>query len=158
MSILKHVGFYHGIEKEKLLEVDPLLSTGETPIFVTHPGKQDLDESPLATNLIQLMVRSGEFIYARFNDIALIESWNHFDIVYVVTGDKIKRLTRRDTLKHIYNMLPSEIFVRLGRFLIVNTTRLSGANFKEQTLEFDFQVKIKLEHATSLALFSKIGK
>lgn len=113
---------------------------------------------PIEPNLFQLFVKNGEYVYARSNDIILIESNDHWIKVYLAFGDQLKKTLRNDTLKNFLVTISNHSFLRLGRFCAVNTRRLSGANYSEQTLEFDFKVKVKLEHSIPGKVFSHLGK
>ena len=107
--------------------------------------------------LLRLFVKKGEYVYARPADIVLIESCDHLVKVYIGTGEKIKRAVRNGTLKEFLSQLPSQQFLRLGRFCAVNTSRLSGGNYQEQVFEFDFRLSIKLKHTLPFAAFKSIG-
>lgn len=108
--------------------------------------------------LFRLFVKNGEYVYARPNDIVMLESCDHMVKVYLAPDDKIKKTIRYNTLKDFLLQLPKEQFVRIGRFCAVNIQRLSGGNCNEQTFEFDFRVSIKLKHAIPQAAFNSIGK
>lgn len=106
----------------------------------------------------RLFVKNCEYVYARANDIIMIESCDHLVKVYIACNDKVKKALRHNTLKEFLSQLPQEQFLRIGRFCALNTHRLSGGNFNEQTLEFDFNIQIKLTHPISRTSFSSIGK
>lgn len=109
-------------------------------------------------NLFRLFVKNGEYVYARPNDIIMMESCDHLVKVYLAFNDKIKKTIRHNTLKDLLLQLPQDQFMRIGRFCAVNIHRLSGGNCNEQTFEFDFRVSIKLKHDISQAAFGNIGK
>ena len=111
-----------------------------------------------SANLFRLFVKNGEYVYARPNDIVMIESYDHLVKVYVAFSDQIKKTIRHNTLKDFLSQLPSDRFMRIGRFCAVNMHRISGGNYNEQTFEFDFNVSIKLKHSISSATFGNIGK
>jgi LytTr DNA-binding domain len=125
-------------------------------------NKAETNTSPLpyqnAPNLFRLFVKNGEYVYARPNDIIMMESCDHLVKVYVALNDKIKKTIRHDSLKDFLLQLPQDQFIRIGRFCAVNINRLSGGNCNEQTFEFDFRVSIKLKHAISHSAFYAIGK
>ena len=108
--------------------------------------------------LFRLFVKNGEYIYARANDIVMIESWDHVVKVYLVVDGKLKRSIRPSTLKGFLMQLPAAQFSRIGRFCAVNLFRLSGGNFDEQVFEFDFKVAVKLSHTLSHKVFANIGR
>ncbi|MEO6548936.1 MAG: LytTR family transcriptional regulator DNA-binding domain-containing protein [Ferruginibacter sp.] len=108
--------------------------------------------------LLRLFLKNGEYVYARPNDIILMESCDHLVKVYLAFDDKIKKTIRHNTLKDFLSVLPEENFMRIGRFCAVNVQRLSGGNCNEQTFEFDFKVSIKLSHAISQTAFGNIGR
>ncbi|GEO11940.1 LytTR family transcriptional regulator DNA-binding domain-containing protein [Segetibacter aerophilus] len=113
---------------------------------------------PNAKDLFRLFVKNGDYVYARPDDIVMMESCDHLVKVYVAFDDTIKKTVRANTLKDFLLQLPKTQFLRIGRFCAVNTRRLSGGNYNDQTFEFDFKVSIKLKHAISLAAFGTIGK
>ncbi|MEP7109465.1 MAG: LytTR family DNA-binding domain-containing protein [Ferruginibacter sp.] len=110
------------------------------------------------TNLFRLFVKNGEYVYARPNDIIMIESCDHMVKVYLASNDKIKKTIRHNTLKDFLLQLPQDQFMRIGRFCAINILRLTGGNCNEQTFEFDFKVSVKLKHAISNTAFTTIGK
>lgn len=109
-------------------------------------------------NLFRLFVKKGEYVYARPNDIIMIESCDHLVKVYVAVEGKVKLTTRYNTLKDFLSQLPESHFIRLGRFCAINIKRLTGGNCNEQIFEFDFKISIKLKHTVSHAVFSGFGK
>jgi DNA-binding LytR/AlgR family response regulator len=109
-------------------------------------------------DLFRLFVKNDEYVYARPNDIIMIESCDHLVKVYVAFSDKIKKTVRHDTLKNLLLLLPQNQFVRIGRFCAVNLHRLSGGNYNKQIFEFDFKVSIKLAHPVPHHVFNSIGK
>lgn len=109
-------------------------------------------------DLFRLFVKNGEYVYARPNDIIMMESCDHLVKVYVAFSDKIKKTVRHDTLKDFLLQLPKTQFLRIGRFCAINTDRLSGGNYLEQILEFDFKITVRLKHPISQGAFGKIGK
>jgi len=117
-----------------------------------------IENSPAAPHLFRLFVKNGEYIYARSNDIILIESCDHWIKVYLAFSDQIKKTSRHDTLKNFLTVLSNNYFIRLGRFCAVNSYRLSGGSYNEQTFEFDFKIKIKLQHPLSNDFFRNMGK
>ncbi len=114
--------------------------------------------SQMPSNLFRLFVKNGEYVYARSNDIIMMESCDHLVKVYLASNDKIKRTVRQNTLKDFLLQLPQDQFLRIGRFCAINLHRLTGGNHHEQTFEFDYRVSIKLKHAISPAAFNTIGK
>lgn len=109
-------------------------------------------------NLIRLFLKKGEYIYARPNDIVMVESCDHLVKVYMLRDDKVKKTIRCNTLKDFFAQLPEGHFIRIGRFCAINLRRLSGGDYNQQTFEFDFKVAIKLKHPISPAIFNNIGK
>ena len=124
---------------------------------VMHSKEGAIKNPPLEPNLLQLFVKNGEYVYARANDIILIESNDHWIRVYLAFDDELKKTLRNDTLKNFLVTLENHSFLRIGRFCAVNTLRLSGGNCNEQTLEFDFKIKVKLQHAIPAKVFSSLG-
>jgi DNA-binding LytR/AlgR family response regulator len=140
----------------------PSLDIAEQESFVHEPSK---NSEPVADrnifykdDLIRLFYKRGEFVYARPDDIVMIESSDHLINIYIVHEDKIKKTVRTNSLKDFHAQLPGNQFLRIGRFCIINLKRLSGGNCKEQSFEFDFKVSIKLKHAIPPSWFSDIGK
>lgn len=109
-------------------------------------------------DLFRLSVKNSEFIYARPNDIIMIESCDHLVKVYVAADGKAKLTIRRTTLKDFLLQLPLEQFIRISRFCAVNIHRLSGGNCTDQTLEFDFKISLKPKHTIPRSVFGNIGK
>ncbi len=121
-------------------------------VEISQPTPQNFEKP------FRLFVKNCEYVYARANDIILVESCDHLVKVYVACNAKVKKALRHNTLKEFLTQLPEEQFLRIGRFCALNTHRLSGGNFHEQTLEFDFNIQIKLTHPISRTSFSSIGK
>jgi len=120
-------------------------------------------EIPQATyqnfkDLFRLFVKNGEYVYARANDIVMIESCDHLVKVYLGINSMAKLTVRHNTLKDFLSQLPGAQFIRINRFCAVNILRLSGGNCNEQTFEFDFKISIKLTHSVSHMAFSALGK
>jgi DNA-binding LytR/AlgR family response regulator len=107
--------------------------------------------------LVRLLVKKGEYVYARPNDIVMIESCDHLVKVYLAYDDKCKKTIRSCTLKDFLSQLPDKHFLRIGRFCAINSKRLSGGSFNEQSFEFDFKISIKLRHAVPNTVFNTIG-
>ena len=132
----------------------------ETPHLFRY-GKQK-DNSSLVMhdpgNIFRLSVKNCEYIYARPDDIIMIESCDHLVKVYVAGEGKCKLTVRRTTLKDFLLQLPTDQFIRIGRFCAVNIHRLSGGNCTEQTFEFDFKISLKLKHPIPRSVFANIGK
>jgi DNA-binding LytR/AlgR family response regulator len=140
---------------------EPLLNTPAKEQLLISPGKQNEPatvKSIYKDNLIRLFYKRGEFIYARPDDIVMVESSDHLVNIYIVHEDKIKKTIRSNSLKDFLAQLPENQFLRIGRFCVINLKRLSGGNCKEQTFEFDFKVSIKLKHAIPPSWFNDIGK
>lgn len=110
------------------------------------------------SNILRLFVKNGEFIYAHSRDIIMIESCDHLVKVHLVSGDKVKKAIRQNTLKDVLSHLPANKFLRISRFCAINLDRLTGGSFNDQTFEFDFKISIKLQHAISNSAFNSIGK
>jgi DNA-binding LytR/AlgR family response regulator len=149
----------------------PLLNEPDKESLLNTPGKIPAANSPekndepgttgkifYRENLIRLFYKRGEFIYARPDDIVMVESSDHLINIYIVHEDKIKKTIRSNSLKDFLAQLPGTQFLRIGRFCVINLKRLSGGNCKEQTFEFDFKVSIKLKHAIPPSWFNDIGK
>jgi hypothetical protein len=118
----------------------------------------DLENEMLPGNLFRLFVKNGEYVYARPDDIFMIESCDHLVKVHLGTGGKVKLTIRHSTLKDFLSQLPEDQFVRIGRFCAINIFRLSGGNCNRQVFEFDYNISIKLKHAVSNTVFTCIGK
>lgn len=108
-------------------------------------------------NIFRLCIKNGEYVYARANDIIMIESCDHMVKVYLGIDNKVKLTTRQNTLKDFLLKLPSAQFIRIGRFCAINIQRLSGGNCNKQTFEFDYKISIKPKHAVPNKIFTVIG-
>ena len=122
-----------------------------------YPASVITKSTPPVPYLFQLLVKHGEYIYVRSTDIILIESSNHWVKVHLAFDDQIKKTLRHDTLKNFLSLLSDSHFIRLGRFCAVNSYRLSGGNYNNQTFEFDFKLKVKLEHHLPNNIFNRMG-
>lgn len=109
-------------------------------------------------NLYRFVVKNGEYIYARVNDIVLVESCDHWVKIHLVTDDKIRLVIRNNTLKDFLTQLPEEQFTRIGRFCAININRLTGGSYNSQSFEFDFRISIKLKHGIPLTAFNALGR
>lgn len=108
-------------------------------------------------NIFRLCIKNGEYVYARANDIIMIESCDHMVKVHLGIENKVKLTTRQNTLKDFLLKLPSAQFIRIGRFCAINIQRLSGGNCNKQTFEFDYKISIKPKHAVPNKIFTVIG-
>ena len=115
------------------------------------------EPSLISSGLFRLFVKNGEYVYARPNDIIMMESCDHLVKVYLGINDKLKLTVRPDTLKNFLSQLPESQFMRFGRFCAVNIHRLSGGNYNAQMFEFDFKISIKLKHCIPHTVFTRIG-
>lgn len=120
----------------------------------TNPENQS---NSLNNNIFRLCIKNGEYVYARANDIIMIESCDHMVKVYLGIDNKVKLTTRQNTLKDFLIKLPSAQFIRIGRFCAINIQRLSGGNCNKQTFEFDYKISIKPKHAVPNKIFTVIG-
>lgn len=129
--------------------------------LLLHSGPEipsPVTQSQNFPNLFRLFVKNGEYVYARANDIIMMESCDHLVKVYLAFNDKIKKTVRHNTLKDFLLQLPQDQFKRIGRFCAVNINRLSGGNCNDQTFEFDFKVSIKLKHTIPHTAFYTLGR
>ena len=108
-------------------------------------------------NIFRLSIKNGEYVYARANDIIMIESCDHMVKVHLGIENKVKLTTRQNTLKDFLLKLPSAQFIRIGRFCAINIQRLSGGNCNKQTFEFDYKISIKPKHTVPNKIFTVIG-
>ena len=134
---------------------------GERFKIQTGPSKKDCDDGEngmLHCGLFRLFVKNGQYVYARPEDIIMIESCDHLVKVYLGIGGKVRLTVRHNTLKDFLEQLPENQFVRIGRFCAINTRRLSGGNCSQQVFEFDYSISIKLKHSVSNTVFTRIGK
>ncbi|ULQ53225.1 LytTR family transcriptional regulator DNA-binding domain-containing protein [Flavihumibacter fluvii] len=116
-----------------------------------------IEQPDIQKPLFRLFVKNGEYIYARPDDILMVESADHLVKVYLQVDGKVKKTVRPNTLKCFLEQLSGAPFARFGRFCAVNMSRISGGNFHEQSFEFDFKVTIKLSHSLPHHIFSCIG-
>jgi hypothetical protein len=114
-------------------------------------------QTSLSNNILRLSIKNGEYVYARANDIIMIESCDHMVKVHLGIENKVKLTTRQNTLKDFLLKLPSAQFIRIGRFCAINIQRLSGGNCNKQTFEFDYKISIKPKHTVPNKIFSVIG-
>ena len=135
----------------------PAVTKKTTP--ATEPESETEKEEGISrTPLLRLFIKNGEYAYARPDDIVMIESSDHIVRVYILFGDKIKKVIRNNTLKEFLSQLPADKFLRINRFCAINSSRLSGGSYNEQSFEFDFRITIKLKHTIPQKLFNAIGK
>ncbi len=118
---------------------------------------QENQGTSLNNNIFRLCIKNGEYVYARANDIIMIESCDHMVKVYLGIDNKVRLTTRQNTLKDFLSKLPSAQFVRIGRFCAINIQRLSGGNCNKQTFEFDYKISINPKHAVANKIFTVIG-
>ncbi len=121
------------------------------------PSDTENQKMSFNNDILRLSIKNGEFVYARANDIIMIESCDHMVKVHLGIENKIKLTTRQNTLKDFLLKLPSAQFIRIGRFCAINIQRLSGGNCNKQTFEFDYKISIKPKHTIPNKIFSVIG-
>lgn len=129
----------------------------DAPVFFQNSEKDKTHLTQNSDNLFRLFVKHFEYVYVRPNDIIMIESCDHLVRVYVGVDGKAKLTMRHNTLKDFLSQLPQTHFIRIGRFCAINIQRLTGGSCHEQMFEFDFKISIKLKHAVSHSVFSRIG-
>ena len=156
-------GSAYSVQTERVFDDLSILNNGNPNLISSRTIKRAPKESINAFYhnsqiLFRLFVKKGEFVYARPEDIIMIESCDHLVKVYLGIGDKVKLTVRNNTLKDFLALLPQTQFSRISRFCAVNIKRISGSNSIEQVLEFDFKHCVKLKHAVSHSVFSNIGK
>ena len=149
-TILEKVANVKSISKKKWL--NQLLTDTESSSI-----EQENRKIFLNNNIFRLCIKNGEYVYARANDIIMIESCDHMVKVYLGIDNKVKLTTRQSTLKDFLLKLPSLQFIRIGRFCAINIQRLSGGNCNKQTFEFDYKISIKPKHAVPNKIFTIIG-
>ena len=116
-------------------------------------------DEPIATHLLRLSIKGGEYTYAQASDIVMIESSDHFTVVHVAPqAGKVKTSLRNSCLKKVLLDLPKNYFLRVNRFCAVNLNRLSGGSYHQQFFEFDYCIKVKPRHPLSHTVFQSIGK
>lgn len=124
----------------------------------SHVNQEKLIDASGRPDLLRLFVKRGVYAYARPKDIILIESCDHLVKIHLAFNYKTKTAIRNDTLKDFLFQLPQNLFLRVNRFCAINAERLSGGNYEEQILEFDFGIVVRPKHAISQAVFNTIGK
>ncbi|HMC84025.1 MAG TPA: LytTR family transcriptional regulator DNA-binding domain-containing protein [Chitinophagaceae bacterium] len=139
--------------KARRQQVQPLQKeiTGPKIIYA------DTENETLPPGILRLFVKNGEYVYARANDIIMIESCDHLVKVHLGIDGKVKHTIRHSTLKDFLGQLPEDMFLRIGRFCAINMRRLSGGNCNLQAFEFDYTISIKLKHAVPHTVFTGIG-
>ena len=151
-----------GENELKIIPLNPLQSECENKYSdvgeISHKDRKSIKQCEKSIGIFRLFVKNGEYVYARPYDIVLIESCDHMVRIHLAVSGKLKKTVRHNTLKDFLLQLPKEHFIRIGRFCAVNTSRISGGSFNDQTFEFDFGISIKLKHPISHATFSSIGK
>ena len=115
------------------------------------------ETTSLNNNTFRLYIKNGECVYARTNNIIMIESCDHMVKVYLGIDYKIKLTTRQNTLKNCLLKLPAAQFIRIGPFCAINIQQLSRGNCNKQTFEFDYKISIELKHAIPNKIFTFIG-
>jgi LytTr DNA-binding domain len=115
------------------------------------------ESTSASKTVFRLFVKHFEYVYARPDDIVMIESCDHLVRVYVGVGETAKLALRHNTLKDFLSQLPSTTFLRIGRFCAINMRRLTGGNCNDQVFEFDYKISIKLKHFVSHSVFTSIG-
>lgn len=127
-------------------------------VQVKHEPPATTVKSTCASKTVfRLFVKHFEYVYARPDDIVMIESCDHLVRVYVGIGETAKLTLRHNTLKDFLAQLPSGSFFRIGRFCAINMRRLTGGNCNDQVFEFDYKISIKLKHFVSHSVFTSIG-
>lgn len=154
-------GAINGIPESLILHTQENKITKQTSglLLLDNPeAKIAATSHPNCPTLFRLLVKNGEYVYARPNDIILIESCDHLVKVHLAFNEKVKKTVRNNTLKDFLLLLPQDQFMRIGRFCAVNMHRLSGGNFNEQTFEFDFKISVKLKHPVANTVYNGIGQ
>ena len=130
-----------------------------SPVYQNPPKEVNSTSAPPVSkqSIFRLSVKHYEYVYARPDDIVMIESCDHLVKVYVGAEGKSRLATRHNTLKEFLLQLPSSQFLRISRFCAINLHRLTGGNCHEQVLEFDFKISLKLKHPVSHTVFSSLG-
>jgi hypothetical protein len=130
----------------------------ESGLNIAIPRKKIPKPNQLVNiGLFRLFVKNGEYLYARPEDIVVIESCDHLVKVHLGIDGKSRMAIRQGSLKDFLLQLPTDQFMRIGRFCAINIQRLSGGNCHKQTFEFDYTISIKPKHSISHTIFASIG-
>src|SRR6476646_8987569 len=101
---------------------EKLKSQKKTSIFLPQYIDAEIPQTTYQNfkDLFRLFVKNGEYVYARANDIIMIESCDHLVKVYLGINSAAKLTVRHNTLKDFLSQLPETQFIRINRFCAVN--------------------------------------
>ena len=119
--------------------------------FLVRPGEKK------GPHLLRFLVGSRQVAFARSNDILFVEIQDHLLLVHLAANTKAFIVTRNQSLRDFYAILPGDSFMQLKRFYLVNTQRITGAHPDEQWFEFDFKYRIPYKHYISPVLLQHLA-
>jgi DNA-binding LytR/AlgR family response regulator len=106
-------------------------------------------EMPLTKQPIRFEERKEQYIWAHPDEICFVKSADHYVKSLVKCGREKKWMSRHCTLKELLDILPSEDFIRLNKFYIVNLNHFSHINESEKILYFSDDSSIPVPHRIS---------
>lgn len=99
--------------------------------------------------LIRFQEKKERYYWAQPDDIIFVKSANHYVRSLVQCRTQKKWMNRYCTVKEILTMLPTDSFIRINRFYIINRKYFSHIDENEKLLYLDNGFSISIPHRIS---------
>jgi len=132
----------------KLLEIIP-----HTP-----EENNQFDELSPDSRPFRFFTEKNCVVLAMADRILMIESNDHFVKVLIREGDGMRWVIRHGSMKELLVQLPQHMFARFNRFYAINIRCTIIYDNEEQTLQFDREQTVKLNHAIDPSCFRKVAR
>ena len=116
------------------ITISPRVQTG------TLPGGLDS---------IRFEEKKEKYIWVHPDEICFVKSADHYVKSLIKCGNQLKWTSRHSTLKELLVILPTDDFIRLNKFYLLNRNHFSHINEKEKLLYFNDDFTIPIPHRIS---------
>ena len=101
------------------------------------------------TILIRFEEKKDKYVWVDADEICFVISADHYIKALIKTASKKKWMCRHCTLKELLNILPSDNFIRLNKFYVLNLNHFSHIDENNTLLYFNDDISIPIPHRIS---------
>ena len=115
--------------------------------FITLSNPKGIKTTCL--EFIRFEEKKERYTWAHPDEIFFGISADHYVKTLINCGEKMKWMTRHNTLKELITILPSGNFIRLNKFYLLNLNYFSHINEGQKLLYFNNDFSITIPHRIS---------
>ncbi|MEO8961803.1 MAG: LytTR family transcriptional regulator DNA-binding domain-containing protein [Ginsengibacter sp.] len=103
----------------------------------------------ISVEFIRFEERKEKYSWVHPDEIYFVISADHYVKALINCGEKMKWMTRHNTLKELLTILPAENFIRLNKFYLLNLNNFSRINKSQKRLYFKNDFSLAIPHRIS---------